>query len=110
MKTLTHFWAGKQFSRWQNAICIFDSALGVEYLRSNEQSLNLVVKNWNNKCRQIIKKKVIFLPEFPFKMRDYKDRRVTPPKQVTLPTCGPSPPCKQALSTEPAWATCEEIC
>ena len=39
----------------------------VKYLRSNEQSLNLVVKNWNNKCRQIIKKKVIFLPEFPFK-------------------------------------------
>ena len=39
----------------------------VKYLRSNEQSLNLVVKNWNNKCRQIFKKKVIFLPEFPFK-------------------------------------------
>ena len=26
------------------------------------------------------------------------DRRVTPPKQVTSPTWGPPPPCKQALS------------
>ena len=26
------------------------------------------------------------------------DRRVTPPKRVTLPTWGPPPPCKQALS------------
>ena len=25
------------------------------------------------------------------------DRRVTPPKRVTSPTWGPSPPCKQAL-------------
>ena len=25
------------------------------------------------------------------------DSRVTPPKRVTLPTCGPSPPCKQVL-------------
>ena len=25
------------------------------------------------------------------------DRRVTPPKQVTSPTCGPPPPCKQAV-------------
>ena len=25
------------------------------------------------------------------------DRRVTPPKRVTLPTWGPPPPCKQAL-------------
>ena len=32
------------------------------------------------------------------KMRDYMDRRVTPPKRVTSPTCGPPPPCKQALS------------
>ena len=40
----------------------------VKYLRSDEQSLNLVVKNWNNKCRQIFKKKVIFLPEFPFNL------------------------------------------
>ena len=32
------------------------------------------------------------------KMRDYMDRRVTPPKQVTSPTWGPPPPCKQALS------------
>ena len=26
------------------------------------------------------------------------DRRVTPPKRVTLPTWGPPPPCKQALN------------
>ena len=32
------------------------------------------------------------------KMRDYMDRRVTPPKRVTSPTRGPQPPCKQALS------------
>ena len=34
------------------------------------------------------------------KMRHYSDRRVTPPplKQVTSPTWGPPPPCKQALS------------
>ena len=31
------------------------------------------------------------------KLRDYMDRRVTPPKRVTSPTWGPSPPCKQAL-------------
>ena len=31
------------------------------------------------------------------KMRDYMDRWVTPPKQVTSPTWGPPPPCKQAL-------------
>ena len=30
-------------------------------------------------------------------MRDYTDRRVTPPKRVTSPTWGPLPPCKQAL-------------
>ena len=29
------------------------------------------------------------------KMRDYMDRRVTPPKRVTSPTWGPPPPCKQ---------------
>ena len=34
------------------------------------------------------------------KMRDYMDRRVTPPKRVTSPTLVPSPPCKQALSLE----------
>ena len=34
------------------------------------------------------------------KMRDYMDRRVTPPKRVTSPTWGPPPPCKQALSEE----------
>ena len=31
------------------------------------------------------------------KMRDYMDRRVTPPKRVTSPTWGPPPPYKQAL-------------
>ena len=31
-------------------------------------------------------------------MRDYVDRRVTPPKRVTSPTWGPPTPCKQALS------------
>ena len=31
------------------------------------------------------------------KMRDYMDRRVTPPKRVTSPTWGPPTPCKQAL-------------
>ena len=30
-------------------------------------------------------------------MRDYMDRRVTPPKRVNSPTRGPSPPCKQTL-------------
>ena len=30
-------------------------------------------------------------------MRDYMDRRVTPPKPVTSPTWGPPPLCKQAL-------------
>ena len=32
------------------------------------------------------------------KIRDYMDRRVTPPKRVTSPTWGPLPPCKQALT------------
>ena len=31
-------------------------------------------------------------------MRDYVDRRVTPPKRVTSPTWGPPPLCKQALT------------
>ena len=31
-------------------------------------------------------------------MRNYMDRRVTPPKRVTSPTLGPPPPCKQALT------------
>ena len=31
-------------------------------------------------------------------MRDYMDRRATPPKPVTSSTWGPPPPCKQALS------------
>ena len=31
------------------------------------------------------------------KMRDYMDRRVTPPKRVTSPTRDPPPPCKQTL-------------
>ena len=30
-------------------------------------------------------------------MRDYMDKRVTPPKRITSPTWGPPPPCKQAL-------------
>ena len=34
------------------------------------------------------------------KMRDYMDKRVTPPKRVTSPTWGPPPPCKQALRNE----------
>ena len=41
------------------------------------------------------------------KMRDYMDRRVTPPKRVTSPTWGPPPPCKQALklsSVSAHWA------
>ena len=29
------------------------------------------------------------------KMRDYMDRRVTPPKRVTSPTWGPPPPCEK---------------
>ena len=36
----------------------------------------------------------------PIKMRDYMDRRVTPPKlpkRITSPSWGPQPPCKQAL-------------
>ena len=33
----------------------------------------------------------------PIKMRDYMDGRVTPPKQVTSPSWGPPPPCKQVL-------------
>ena len=33
-------------------------------------------------------------------MRDYMDRRVTPPKRVTSPTWGPPPSCKQALSND----------
>ena len=32
------------------------------------------------------------------KMRDYMDRRITPPKRVTSPTWGPPALCKQALS------------
>ena len=29
-------------------------------------------------------------------MRDYMDRRVTPPERATIPAWGPPPPCKQA--------------
>ena len=36
------------------------------------------------------------------KMRDYRERRATPPKWVTMPTWGLSPPCKQALKVSPA--------
>ena len=32
------------------------------------------------------------------KMRDFMERRVTPPKRVTSPIRGTPPPCKQALS------------
>ena len=32
------------------------------------------------------------------KMRDYMDRRVTATWQVTSPTWGPPPPCKQVIS------------
>ena len=37
-------------------------------------------------------------PHLPYKhnqikMRDYMDRRVTPPKRITSPTWGPPPPC-----------------
>ena len=39
------------------------------------------------------------------KMRDYMERRVTPPKRVTSPTWGPPPPCKQALSGEVLFTT-----
>ena len=39
----------------------------------------------------------------PIKMRDYMDRRVTPPKRVTSPIWGPRPPCKQALSRQKNW-------
>ena len=34
------------------------------------------------------------------KMRDYMDRRVTPPERVTSPSWGSPPPCKQALIDE----------
>ena len=35
------------------------------------------------------------------KMRDYMDRQVSPPKQVTSSTWGPPPPRKQALREGP---------
>ena len=31
-------------------------------------------------------------------MRDYMEKRVTPPKRVASPTWGPPPPSKQALN------------
>ena len=34
------------------------------------------------------------------KMRDYMDKRVTPPKRITSSTWGPPPPCKQAEWSE----------
>ena len=34
------------------------------------------------------------------KMRDYMDRRVTPPKRVTSPIWGTPPPCKEALTMQ----------
>ena len=36
-------------------------------------------------------------------MRDYMNRRFTPPKRVTSLTWGPPPPCKQALKWEIIW-------
>ena len=36
-------------------------------------------------------------------MRDYMNRRFTPPKLVTSLTWGPPPPCKQALKWEIMW-------
>ena len=33
-------------------------------------------------------------------MRNYMDKSVTPPQQVTSPTWGPPPPCKQFLRNE----------
>ena len=41
-------------------------------------------------------------------MRDFMDRRVTPPKWVSSPTWGPPPPCKQALkdTAEPPVSDC----
>ena len=35
------------------------------------------------------------------KVRDYMDRRATPPKRVTSPICGTPPPSKQALRRNP---------
>ena len=35
------------------------------------------------------------------KMRDYMERRVTPPKRVTSPTWVPPAPCKQVLKIRP---------
>ena len=34
------------------------------------------------------------------KIRDYMERRVTPPRRATSPTWGPPPPCKQALKLQ----------
>ena len=43
------------------------------------------------------------------KIRNSMDRRVTPPRRVTSPTCGSPPPCKQALRSSLAsvspWGT-----
>ena len=33
-------------------------------------------------------------------MRNYMDRRVTPPKRVNSPTWGPQPPCKQGRTAK----------
>jgi len=45
------------------------------------------------------------------KMIDYMGRRVTPPKGITSPTWGPSPPCKQALrfEKETNWKRCNKF-
>ena len=39
------------------------------------------------------------------KMRDYMDKRVTPPKRVTSPSWGPLPLCKQTLSLQEDYYT-----
>ena len=45
----------------------------------------------------------------PSKMRDYMDRRVTPPNRVTSHTWGPPPPCKQVLTFLPFQRRSTEI-
>ena len=42
-------------------------------------------------------------------MRDYMDKRVTPPTLVTSPTWGPPPPCKPALNRDVSTASVLEF-
>ena len=53
---------------------------------------------WGN-MRRVTQRRSCKLDQM--KMKDYMDRRVTPPKWVTSPTWGPPPPCKQALKKPP---------